>query len=87
VRPRASVEVVFGEGDLAAPSVGALKAAYAEAGLAVRARLAGAAEVAELGTSWSKRLTRSDRGRRFWRLEGAAVATMLRPGSARRTSS
>jgi hypothetical protein len=81
--PGARVEVVFGEGDLAAPSVGALEAAYAEAGLEVTARLAGAAEVAALGTTWARRLARSDPGRRFWRLEGAA----LRPGSAPRTAS
>lgn len=76
--PGARVEVVFGEGDLAAPSAGALEAAYAEAGLAVTARLAGAAEVAALGTTWAKRLARSDPGRRFWWLEGAAISPATR---------
>jgi hypothetical protein len=89
----ARLDVAFGEDDLATASPAALEAAYAGAGLAVTARLAGAAEVAALGTTWAKRLARSDPGRRFWRLEGAAVAPAaapeepLRPGSAPRTAS
>jgi hypothetical protein len=76
--PGGRIDVVLGEDDLAAASPASLEAAYAEAGLAVTARLAGAAEVAALGTTWAKRLARSDPGRRFWRLEGAAVSPRAR---------
>ena len=43
----------------------------------------GAAEAAALGTTWAKRLARSDPERRFWRLSGRAVA----PPQARQRSS
>jgi hypothetical protein len=77
--PGARLDVVFGEDDLAAASPATLEGAYAEAGLAVTARLAGAAEVAGLGTTWAKRLARSDPARRFWRLEGSAVEPAPQP--------
>jgi hypothetical protein len=46
---------------------------YAEAGLAVSVLQAGAAQVAALGTTWAKRLARSDPAWSFWGLGGVAV--------------
>jgi hypothetical protein len=71
--PGAEVEIVVGEGDLDGLPPEALPARYAEAGLAVSAAPADAAEIAALGTTWAKRLARSDPARRFWRLSGVAV--------------
>lgn len=79
--PGAEVEIVVGHGDLDGVSPEALTRRYAEAGLAVRARAIGAAEAEALGTTWAKRLARSDPERRFWRLGGVAVEGS-RPGSA-----
>ena len=77
------------EADLGGASPQALAERYAEAGLAVSARPAPAAEAAALGTTWAKRLARSDPGRRFVRLTGAAVAAPepATPGSAPRRGS
>jgi hypothetical protein len=77
------------EADLDGASPEALAERHAEAGFAVAARPAGAAEAAALGTTWAKRLARSDPGRRFVRLAGTAVAAPepATPGSAPRTVS
>jgi len=88
--PGAKVDVVFGACDLSEPSAQALVARYGAAGLAVSAREASAAEVEALGTTWAKRLARSDPTRRFWRLSGVAdgvAGGAVRPGSAPRTAS
>jgi 16S rRNA (adenine(1408)-N(1))-methyltransferase len=71
--PGAEVEIVVGEGDLDGFSPEALRARYADAGLAVSIAPAAAAEVVALGTTWAKRLACSDSTRRFWRLGGVAV--------------
>jgi hypothetical protein len=70
--PGATVEAVVSAADLDAPE--ALPERYAEAGLAVAVEEVGAAEVEALGTTWAKRLARSDPERRFWRLSGVATA-------------
>jgi 16S rRNA (adenine(1408)-N(1))-methyltransferase len=72
--PAAAVEIVFGESDLDGTAPDELPARYAATGFEIAARLAGAEEVAALGTTWAKRLARSDPARRFWRLSGAAAA-------------
>jgi hypothetical protein len=71
--PGAEVEIVVGEGDLDGFSPEALRARYADAGLELSVAPAAAAEVAALGTTWAKRLARSDPARRFWRLSGVSV--------------
>jgi 16S rRNA (adenine(1408)-N(1))-methyltransferase len=87
--PGATVEVVVSEADLDGASLEALAQLYAEAGLAMAARPAGAGEVAALGTTWAKRLARSDPGRRFVRLAGTAAPApaAATPGSAPRRGS
>lgn len=85
-RTGATVDIVFGFGAadraataaLALPEAGALGlgelvARYREAGFAVAARVASAAEVAELPTTWARKLAFSDKARRFWRLRGRAI--------------
>ena len=71
--PGAEVEIVVGEGDLDGLPPDALQARYAAAGLAVSVAPATAAAVEALGTTWAKRLARSDPARRFWRLGGVAA--------------
>lgn len=73
-RAGAEFEVVVSDADLAGADSEALTAAYAEAGFAVTVEAADATEVAGLGTSWAKRLARSDPRRRFARIRGVAVA-------------
>ena len=71
--PGAAIEVVVSEGDLGGRSPEDLRAGYATAGLEVGIREAGTAEVAALGTTWAKRLARSDPGRRFVRVTAQAA--------------
>jgi hypothetical protein len=87
--PGAEIEIVVSEADLDGAGPGALAAGYAETGLAVTARRATADEVAALGTTWAKRLARSNPRRRFVRLAGTAVPlpAPATPGSALRTGS
>jgi hypothetical protein len=86
--PGAEVDIVLGGDDLDGIPPDALAARYEAAGLAVWPRPASAAEVASLGTTWAKRLARSDPERRFRRLRGVAVErSAIRPGSAPRTAS
>lgn len=70
--PRAELEIVVGDGEAGIESPDGLLERYREAGFDVSAERARAAEVADLGTTWAKRLARSDRGRSFWRLSGVA---------------
>ena len=87
--PGAAIEVVVSEGDLGGRSPEDLRAGYATAGLEVGIREGGTAEVAALGTTWAKRLARSDPGRRFRRLSGVAVErpAAATPGTAPRRGS
>ena len=75
--PGAEVEIVFGDRDLDGVPAEALPARYADAGLELSARYAGAAEVAALGTTWAKRLVRSDPDRRFHWLTAVAAPHSL----------
>lgn len=68
--PGTQVEIVVGDDGL--PSPDGLPERYREAGFEVSAERLAAAEVADLGTTWAKRLARSDRERPFWRLSGVA---------------
>ncbi len=78
--PGATLEVVVSEADLDGASPEALSEHYAEAGFAVAARPAGAAEAVVLGTTWAKRLARSDPGRRFLRLSGVVTFDRIASG-------
>ena len=72
--PGAEVEVVVSEGDLDGRAPEELRRRYAAADLEIAVRVAAAAEVAALGTTWAKRLARSDPERRFRRLSGVVTA-------------
>ena len=87
--PGAQVEIVVGDDDDGVPSPDGLAERYREAGFEVSAERLAAAEVAALGTTWAKRLARSDREHSFWRLSGVAStpAPAPTPGSAPRTAS
>ena len=88
--PGTRVEIVVGDGDDGLPSPEGLPERYREAGFEVSAERLAAAEVADLGTTWAKRLALSDRERSFWRLSGVAVegawrgSVEVRPRRARR---
>ncbi len=71
--PGATIEVVMGLDDLDGTRPGALAGPYAAAGFTVAVEGVGAAEVEALGTTWGRRLARSDPARRFWRVRGAAA--------------
>ena len=73
--PGAEVEVVVSEGDLDGRAPEELRRRYAAADLEIAVRVAAAAEVAALGTTWAKRLARSDPRRRFVRVGGGVTPT------------